>query len=90
MFRLLAGASDRERLFYLERLYKNDMALELLREVWTDPKRVVELLEEAKVLTKDKCLDVIERLPEECVEMKALLLQRLSGESATELDQLWL
>ena len=90
MFRLLTGASDRERLFYLERLYKNDMALELLREVWTDPKRVVELLEEAKVLTKDKCLDLIERLPEECVEMKALLLQRLSGESATELDQLWL
>lgn len=84
--------------FYRERLQKNDMALELLKETWDDPRRVVELLEEAEVLTKGNCREVLEQLSEECVEMKALLLQKLServhtglhAETDAELEGLFL
>ena len=106
--RLMAGALEQEgclnqkstgeeeevRLFYLEHLQQNDMALELLKETWSEPRRVVDLLEEAGVLAKDNCGEVLKRLPEECVEMKALLLQKLSegahGKSQEELEGLFL
>ena len=78
-------AHEEKHGFYLERLQKNDMSLELLKETWDDPRRVVELLEEAEVLTKGNCREVLERLPEECVEMKALLLQKLSERGHTGL-----
>jgi len=88
VMRLLTSKTQKE--YFEGYLKNNEMTLELLREAWSQPKQVVELLERTKIITEEKCREVMEKLPSECVEMKALLLQKLSEDSQTILNALFI
>ena len=61
---------------YLSLLKENDMALELLQEEWNSWKQITEIYEKAGLLTQENLRKVMEQLPEDRVELKAILLKR--------------
>lgn len=76
--------------FYLNHLQKNDKALECIKLTWQQPGDVVSILEEARILTEESVQAVLEELPEEKVEMRALLLQRMAADLNVLTAKLWL
>ena len=50
--------------------------LDLLKADWSTPRDVLRIYEDAGMLTLDNCRQVLSDLPDEKVEMKALLLQK--------------
>ena len=88
LVRLLASKRDGE--YYLTSLRNNDKALECLANSTLQPGPLVEIYEEAKLLTAENCRSVLEILPEEKVELRAILLQKITQRSQSVLDKLLL
>ena len=86
--RLLASKRDGE--YYLAKLHNYDEALEVLAasDLW--PGALVEIYEEAKLLTLESCRRVLGMMPEENVELRAILLQKMAKHSRNALDELLL
>jgi len=76
--RLTVDGNTERKTYYQKKLRENDMAIELLMDNPKNPQEAVNVFGEAGLLTPTNCIDLLERLPEECVELKALLLQRMA------------
>jgi hypothetical protein len=70
---------EEENLYFKRKLQENDMALEVFRECVNKPALVVKIYEEAGILTQETYRKVLETLPKERVELRAILLQRTVG-----------
>ena len=68
--------SEKEKAFWLDKLRENDMALELLKDNVNKPMQVVDIYENAGLLTHENCRILLETIPEESVELRAMLLGR--------------
>ena len=74
--RLTADGNPERKAYYQKKLRENDMALVLLINHPENPAKAVNVFGEAGLLTQENCRELLRRVPEECVELKALLLQR--------------
>ena len=81
--RLLVEGDD-DRAYFLRKFRENDMALECLCGQIDRPFKVLKIYEESGSLTRENCLAVLDKLPRESVELRALLLLRT--ENAEEDD----
>lgn len=76
LIRLLNCPEKDKKAYYQEKLRENDMSPALLHEPWEQPGKVLALYEEAGLLNKERCRELLNCLPEEFVEMRAMLLKR--------------
>ena len=74
--RLLVEGEDDGKVYFQKKLRENDMALELLKDRIDHPVQVVNIYEEAGIFTRENCLALLSGLPEESVELRALILLR--------------
>jgi len=74
--RLTADGNPERKAYYQKKLRENDVALDLLINHPENPAKAVGIFGEAGLLTQENCQKLLKRLPEECVELKALILQR--------------
>ena len=82
VYERLATLEDDEHLTHFQKRFReNDMSLELLTNELEYPQQALRVYESAGLLTRENCLRVLEELPEERVEFKALLLQRVAAET---------
>jgi hypothetical protein len=85
--RLTADGNPERKPYYQKMLRENDVALELLINHPENPAKAVNVFGEAGFLTQENCRELLRRVPEECVELKALLLQRAAqGGAGFSLD----
>ena len=78
----LMTLGDKERLSRFQRRFReNDMAFKLLMSELECPRQAFRVYESAALLSRENCMRVLSGLPEECVELKALLLQRVAVET---------
>ncbi len=82
VYERLVTMEEGERLAHFQRRFReNDMAFKLLMSELECPRQAFRVYESAGLLTRENCLRVLNVLPEECVELKALLLQRVAAET---------
>ncbi len=82
VYERLVTMEEGERLAHFQRRFReNDMAFKLLTSELECPRQAFRVYESAGLLTRENCLRVQSGLPEECVELKALLLQRVAAET---------
>lgn len=80
--RLLILEDGESTSLFQKRFRENDMALELLLTgELGNQSQALRVYEDAGLLTRENCLMMLSRLPEESVELKALLLQRVATET---------
>ena len=84
--RLLASKWDEE--YYLDKLHDNDKALECLAGADFSPGPLIETYEKAELLTPENCRTVLRIIPEEKVELRAILLKKMTGNSQGIFDEL--
>ncbi|MBR3468439.1 MAG: leucine-rich repeat protein [Lachnospiraceae bacterium] len=82
VYERLVTMEEGERLAHFQRRFReNDMAFKLLMSELECPRQAFLVYESAGLLTRENCLRVLNVLTEECVELKALLLQRVAAET---------
>lgn len=82
--------SEKKRAELHALLRGNDAAWEVLYEPLSEPRLVVRIFEDAGLLTAALLKNVIPQIPAENVELRALLMQKVSGDAEVGINELWL
>ncbi|MBR3509338.1 MAG: leucine-rich repeat protein [Lachnospiraceae bacterium] len=78
--RLLFSENSENKSRYLSLLKDNDMAFALLMEKWNSWKQVMEVYEQAGLLSQENICKALDQLPKDRVELRAILLQKTQAQ----------
>ena len=67
------------KMFYLDRLRENDMAYAALVEMEEHLKETVEIYRKAGLLEPENMVSILADIPQDKVELRALLMQKQAG-----------